>query len=183
MRARKHGEGFRQLVTPRGNIVNQPAQTIASHDLSIGRTGFDVRRRGLRWAESQSSVRTMAIVVMYEDGDRSFKMLAIQDEQPVKTFISDGSYQTLGDGIRLRCSKRRAHDLDPFCSKHLVETRHEFLIAVPDQESDGLRPIGECPRQLPSLLRDPRRRRRRRATGQADAAAAQFDKEEDIKPL
>ena len=125
----------------------------------------------------------MAIVVVYEDSDGSFEMLAIQDKQPVETFVSDGSHETLGDGIRLRCPKRRPHDLDPFCSKHLVETRRELLIAVPDQEPERLRPTGECPRQLSRLLRDPRCGRRRRATGQVDAAAAQLDEEEHVQPL
>ena len=41
----------------------------------------------------------MAIVVVYEDSDGSFEMLAIQDKQPVETFVSDGSHETLGDGI------------------------------------------------------------------------------------
>ena len=44
----------------------------------------------------------MAIVMMDEDGDRPFEMLAIQNEQPVETFISDGSHEALRDGIRLR---------------------------------------------------------------------------------
>ena len=31
----------------------------------------------------------------------------------------------------------------------------ELLISVPNQEPDGFRAIGKCPRQLPGLLRDP----------------------------
>jgi hypothetical protein len=61
-------------------FVNQPAQTIASHDPSIDRTRLDVRTRGLRWSEPQPSVRTMAVVMIHEDGDRSFEKMAIQDE-------------------------------------------------------------------------------------------------------
>ena len=44
----------------------------------------------------------MAIVVIDEDRDGSFEMLAIQDEQPVETFISDRSHEKLGHSIRLR---------------------------------------------------------------------------------
>ena len=82
--------------------MNQPAEPIASHDPSVGRTGFDAGRPRLRGPESQPSVGTMAIVMMDEDGDRPFEMLAIQNEQPVGTFIAYGSHEALRDGIRLR---------------------------------------------------------------------------------
>jgi hypothetical protein len=93
----------------------------------------------------QPSVGPMAIVVIDEDSDCSFEMLTIQDEQPVETFVLDGSHETFGDGIRLRrYPKRRAHDLNPFCSKHLVETRREPI------------PAGGCapaPRQATAVTR------------------------------
>jgi hypothetical protein len=60
--------------------------------------------------KSQPSVRAMAVGMIHEDGDRAFEMLAIQDEQPVETFVTDGSHETLGDGIGVsrRLHRRRA---------------------------------------------------------------------------
>jgi hypothetical protein len=63
---------------------------------------------------------------MHEDGDRPFEMLAIQDEQPVETLISDGSHKPLRDGIRLRYPNRRAHHFDVLSPKHVVESCRDF---------------------------------------------------------
>jgi hypothetical protein len=56
---------------------------------------------------------TMAVVMIHEDGNRSFEMPTIQDEQAVETFISDGASETLSDGIRLRGQRRRSDDSIP----------------------------------------------------------------------
>src|SRR5262249_31337039 len=117
-----------------------------------------------------------------EGSDRSFEMLLIQNEQPVETLRPYGSYEALGNRIRLRHSKRRAQDLNLLRPKHLVETLSELLIPISDQKLNGFRTIREGPRQLPGLLRDPGRRRRRRAAGHMDPAASQLNEEEDIQP-
>jgi hypothetical protein len=80
-------------------FVNQPSELIASHDPAAGYVLLDERRRWLRRSEAQPSMGTMLIVMTNEDGDRSFEMPAIQDEQPVETFISNGSHEALRDGV------------------------------------------------------------------------------------
>src|ERR1700716_3433712 len=103
--------------------------------------------------------------------------------EPVETLRPNGSYEPLRYTIRLWCPKRSAHDLDLLGPKHLVEARSEFPISVPNEEPDVFRAIGQGPRQLPGLLRDPLRCRRRRAAGNMHPATAQFNKEEHVEPL
>jgi hypothetical protein len=125
----------------------------------------------------------MPIVVIHEASDRPFEMLLIQNQQRVETLRPNGSYEALGDSIRLRRSKWRAHDLNLLRPKYLIEARGELLIPVSDQKADGFRPIRECPRELTGLLRHPGRRRRRRAASQMDSAAPQLNEEEHVQPL
>src|SRR5262249_41760169 len=117
-------------------------------------------------------MRTMPIVVIHEGNDHPFEMLLIQNEQQVETLRPYGSYEALGNRIRLRRAKWRAQDLNLLRPKHLIEALGELLIPVSDQKADGFRTIREGPRQLSGLLRDPGRRRRR-AAGHMNPAAPQ----------
>ena len=58
-------------------FVNQPAESIASHDPGAGHAWLDARGRWLRRSEAQPPMRTMLIVMSNEVGGRSFEMLAI----------------------------------------------------------------------------------------------------------
>jgi hypothetical protein len=104
----------------------------------------------------------MRVVVMHEGRDGALEMLLVQNQEPVETLRPNCAHEALRYPVGLRRPIRCPHDPDPFRSKDLVESPGELLIPIPNQESEGLRPIGECPRQLPSLLRDPGRSRRRR---------------------
>src|SRR5262249_8057036 len=125
----------------------------------------------------------MLIVVVHNGGNGLFEMLTIQHEQPVETLRPNRSYEALGDPIRLRRPKRRAHDFDLLGLKHIVEARGELLTAVADEKPEGFRPISESPGQLRGLLCDPSRRPRRRAPREMDLASAQFNKKEHIQSL
>jgi hypothetical protein len=110
------------------------------------------------------------------------EMLLVQHQQPVEALCPNGTHEPFRDAVCLQRSKRRPHDLNPFGSKHLIKGRSELLIAISNQESEGLWAVREGPRQLPGLLRDPGRRRRRRTASQMHAPTPQFDEEEDIQP-
>jgi hypothetical protein len=118
-----------------------------------------------------------------ENGKDPLEMLAVQDQQPVETFGANGPHKSLRHAIRLRRAKRRANDLKPTASKHLVKTGGELLVPVADQEAEGLGVFCQRPRQLPGLLCHPRRARIRRAARDVHTAAAQLDEEEHIQPL
>ena len=72
-------------------------------DTSVGLGGHRRarRKRGLRRRETQSTVRTMPIVVVHEVGDDAFEVLVIQNEEPVETLRPNGSYEPLRYTIRL----------------------------------------------------------------------------------
>ena len=90
----------------------------------------------------------MSIVVMHKGCNGSCNMMVVQEQQPIETLGPDRAHEPLGHSVGLGSSIRCAHDLDPFRSKHRVEAPGKLLIAVADQESEGLWPIGKGPRQL-----------------------------------
>ena len=105
--------------------MNHASQTIATLDTRISHH----HRRGGRQAswvrgnQIQRPVRAVAIVVIREDGQDPLKVLLVQNQQPVETLRANGAHKPLRDAVCLRRATRRANDLEPFASKHLVETR------------------------------------------------------------
>ena len=65
----------------------------------------------------------VAVVMVDEGPKHPLEMATIEDQEPVETLRSDGADEALGDRVRLRCSHRRADDLDPVASEDDVETR------------------------------------------------------------
>jgi len=86
-------------------------------------------------------------------------MLLAQNQQPVETLRPNRAHEALRHAVGLGRPKWRPDDLNVFSPKHVVKALGELLITIPDQESEGRRAIGQCPGQLPGLLRDPRRGR------------------------
>ena len=165
--------------------MNHTTETIATLDSSLARR----RRRHDRWAcrarrsEAQRSVRSVTVVVIYEDADSPLELLLVQDQQPVQTFRTSRAREPLRDAVRLRGTKRCANDLHTIAAKHLINTVGELLVPVPYQEAEPLRAFRQSPHQLPGLLCHPGRARIWRAPGDMNAAAAQFDEEEHVEPL
>ena len=128
-------------------------------------------------------MRSMDVIVVHENGGNSFEMSLVQDEQLIETLGTNSAHESLCHTIRLRGAKRGANDLDARASKHLVKTVGELLVPVANQEAELLGAFSQHPSQLPGLLCDPWRGRIRRAAREMDAAAAQFDEEEDVQAL
>ena len=76
-------------------------------------------------------------------------MLSVQNQQPIETLRANGPHKSFGHAIGLRNTKRRLNRLDAFASKYLFETLGEFLIAVANEEAEGLGVLRQRPRQLP----------------------------------
>ena len=63
-------------------------------------------------------------------------MLAVQDQQPIQTLRANRPHEPFRDAVCLRGAKRRANDLDPIASKHLVKTLGELLVPIANQEAE-----------------------------------------------
>jgi hypothetical protein len=86
-------------------------------------------------------VRPVAVVVGHKDGEDSLEVLLVPDQQPIETLRADGAHEPLGNSVCLRGAKRRADDLNPTASKHLIKTGGEFLVAVANEEAEGIRTV------------------------------------------
>jgi hypothetical protein len=80
---------------------------------------------------------------------------SVHDQQPVQRFGPDSPNEPLRDPIRLRRLKRRANDSGALGLKHRVEAASEFGIVIANQETNRVRTLSECPRDLSGLLRHP----------------------------
>jgi len=116
-------------------------------------------------------MRSVAVVVLHENVDDAFKMLVVQNQQPVKTLCTNGAHEPFRHAVRLRCPKRRPNNLEPDASKHFVKAVSEFLVSVANQEPERLPALFQRPRQLPGLLSHPQRVRICGAARDVDTAA------------
>src|SRR5436190_587962 len=77
-----------------------------------------------------SSVWPAVAVAVDEDAEYPFEMAAVENEEPVEAFGSDGADEAFGDRVCLRRPDRRADDLDAFTSEHAVELMAELAVAI-----------------------------------------------------
>jgi hypothetical protein len=85
-------------------FVDQSAEAISTFDLVWLRCGCETDH-WLLWigrSQVEGSVWPVAVVMVEEDAERSFEMLAVDDEEPVEALRADGAHEALGDGVRLR---------------------------------------------------------------------------------
>src|SRR5690349_20421034 len=99
------------------------------------------------------------VVVVHEYVKDPLKVPLVQNQQPVETFRAGGAHEPLGNPVGFWHAKRRANDLNPIASEHVVKTIGELLISIANQKPHRLRALRQGPRQLPSLLDDPWRSR------------------------
>ena len=106
------------------------------------------------------------VAVGHEHIENTRKVLLVQDQHPVENIRAGRAHKPLGHPVGLRRAQRRANDLDPVGSKHVIKSVGEFLVPITNQETDVFGALRQAPRQLSGVLRHPRRARRRRASGQ-----------------
>src|SRR5947208_9005939 len=124
-------------------------------------------------------MRALAVVVLDVAPQDRVEVAAAEDEEPVETLGADGADEPLGVGVRLWCAHRGGDDSDALAAKHLVERHGELAVAVVDQEPHPLEQTGEA--EVAGLLGDPGAGRVRRAAREVDAAAFEFDEEQDVE--
>ena len=91
-------------------------------------------------------------------------------------------HPAFGVGVRVWRLDGRADHLDALGAEDLVEGVAELLVAVVDEESEGL-VISEFHDQVARLLGDPASVRTRGAGDVLDSSRRQRDEEEDVEPL
>jgi hypothetical protein len=114
-------------------------------------------------------VRPVLAVVVDEDAEHALEVSLVDDEQPVETLRACGADEALGDRVRLRCSDRRADDLDPFASEDGVEVTGELAVAITDQEPSWRRSLRQRLSELTGLLDYPGATGVRRAQDRVNA--------------
>jgi hypothetical protein len=85
------------------------------------------------WAETNSTMRPLRVVVVDVDAETAFEVAAVEDQQPVETLRTDGSDETLGNGVRSRRPHRCLHGVDAFAAQNLVEGGAVLALSVADQ--------------------------------------------------
>jgi hypothetical protein len=112
-----------------GVLVNHITKSIATLEASAA----PLERRGTHWpgrSKDQGPVRPMAVVVINEHSKDMLELVWVEDQEPVKTLRANGQNEPLRHPVCLRCTKRRANDLNPIASEHPIKTVGEFLVPV-----------------------------------------------------
>ena len=118
-----------------------------------------------------------------EDGKGALKMPCVHDQQPVQAFGSNRPHEAFRDAIRLRDLNRRQNDPAALGLKYGIKALPELAIVIPNDKTNWLRTLGECPGDLPRLLRDPLGVGMGGAARQVHAPRANFDEEQHVQPL
>jgi hypothetical protein len=83
------------------------------------------------------------------------QVAAVDDQTPVEALAAEGADPTLGMGVRVWGSDRRADDLHALAAEDFIEGATEFAVVVVKQKLEGLLPVGEEHQQVSRLLCDP----------------------------
>ena len=98
---------------------------------------------------------TMAVVVIDVGVQDALELATAGDQDPVEALAPHGADEALGEHVGLWSPDRCSDDLDPLAAEDLVEGAAELRVSIVDQEAGRRGSVGERPRQLARLLRDP----------------------------
>ena len=97
----------------------------------------------------------MIVVVSDVLGQYVLKMSSSEDQESIGAFSADGADESLGERVSSRCSNGRLNDPDPLGAEHLVETRRELGVPIPDEELGWARSARKVETQIARLLDNP----------------------------
>ena len=129
---------------------------------------------------SESERCGLSVVVGGVEAEHVLQVAAVDDQNPVEALPAEGADPTLGIGVRVWGSDRRADDLHVLAAEELIEGATEFAVAVVEQEPEGLLPVGEEHRQVSRLLCDPAPIRVACARDELDPTTLERDEEQDV---
>jgi hypothetical protein len=137
-------------------LVNEPAESVPAVDLErIGGSGGAESGSRLGRDESEATMRTVGVVVIDVGVPDALELATAGDQDPVEALAPHGADEALGKRVCPRSLDRCSDDLDPRAAEDLVEGAAELRVAIVDQETWRGGSVGERPRQLARLLRDP----------------------------
>jgi hypothetical protein len=97
----------------------------------------------------------MVVVVAHINAQYLLKLMAGEDQDPVKAFLTQCSDPTFGDGVRVGCQHRRSYDVDAVGPEDGIEASGELGVPVSHEEPNPTRPLGERHREVAGLLSYP----------------------------
>jgi hypothetical protein len=109
-------------------VGDEAAEAVVSLDLADGGGRRWLRVTG--WLELERVVRPLRVVVRDKDAQDALEVAAGEDQQPVEAFGADGSDETFGDGVCLRCAHGHLDDPDAASAEHLIEGAAVLAVAV-----------------------------------------------------
>jgi hypothetical protein len=125
----------------------------------------------------ERSVRAVGVVVLDVFLQHRREVARSGDEDVVEAFAA----QSAGDRVRSRCSNRGADDADAGAGEHGVESGVELGISVADQESELGGAVAEAHELIAGLLGHPGAGGMGGDPGDADAAGAVLDHDQDVE--
>jgi hypothetical protein len=163
--------------------VNEPTESIPAADPErLGGSGEPESRARLWRHKSQATMRTMAVVMIDVGVQDALELVTAGDQDPVEALAPNGADEALGKRVGLRSLDRCSDDLDPLAAEDLVEGPGELRVAIVDQEAWRRGSVGERPRELAGLLRDPGVAWMVGAARYVHPAATKLDEEQDVEP-
>ena len=114
-------------------LVGQSAEPVSSPDagwfcrFDRGWLGAGV------WAgKVEGAVWSLPVVVVDVGSKYALELSAVEDQQPVEAFMTDGAHPALGVGVRVRGSDGSPDHRRSLGPKDFVERRAELRVAVAD---------------------------------------------------
>jgi len=116
--------------------MDEPTEDVAPpHPSRSADPSGRIRRRVGR-PQVKPAVRAFRVVVRHGLTKHPLQVTATNHERPVEAFAPNGPHPALGEGIRLRGSKRGEHDADAVGREDGVEAPRVLGVAVADQEPE-----------------------------------------------
>jgi hypothetical protein len=100
-------------------------------------------------------MRAVVIVVSGVLDQYLLEMSAPKDEESIGALSADGADESLGECVRSWRPNGRLDDPDPLRAKHLVETRRELGVPIPDEELSCARSACKVEAQIAGVLDNP----------------------------
>ena len=126
-------------------------------------------------------MRPVAVVVLDVLTDDGFEVTSADDEHAIDALPADGANKAFGKCMGTRSSDRSTNGPNILGAEDLVEAGCELGVAIPDQELDPSRALGQFEAQVPGLLDYPVASRIRRHSRHEDLSGVEFDEEEHVE--
>jgi len=119
-------------------FVDKATEAVAAYDRPSGVCEADWWS-ALGYSQIETAVGSLPVVVIEIGLQHGLKVEFGEDKDPVETFSSNGSHESLGVGICPRGSPRGANDLDSLGLGYFIEDLSESKVTVVDKEAQWRR--------------------------------------------